>query len=149
MVVHCCHNDTAGGVRPGSYLGEEAQLGEQCHPSAGEPEVGRLTAQRVHLRRSVSGGDGKQEDSYPGQVLEWAGQYGFEEGFGQSRQNQLQTPHGCNHAGNALGVFKTFNLSLKRRVHANWDAVDHCMPTRDSCHISLYDVLTASLSDLV
>ena len=46
-----------------------------------------------------------------------------------SRQNQLQTRRGCNHAGNALGVFKTVNPSLKRGVHANWVAVDHSMPT--------------------
>ena len=81
VVVHCWYKNRAGGVRPSWYLGEEVQVGEQCHPHTGEPEVGRLIAQRMHLRRSVSGGDSKQEGSHPGQVLEWAGQYGFEGGF--------------------------------------------------------------------
>ena len=129
MVVHCWHKDRAGGVRLSGYLGEEAQLGEQCHPCTGEPEVDRLTTQCVHLRHSASGSDGEQEGGFPGQVLEWAGHYGFEWGFGQSCLNQLQTPQWCNHVGISLGVLKTFNPSLKHRVQANWVAVDHCMPT--------------------
>ena len=116
MVVHCWHKYRAGGVCPSGYLEEEAQPGEQCCPCAGEPEVGRLTTQCVHLRRSLTGSDGEQEGGFPGQVHEWEGNYGFTEGFGQSHHNQLQTPRGCNHVGNALGVFKTFNPSLKCRV---------------------------------
>ena len=69
MVVHCWHKERASGVLLSGYLGEEVQLGEQCHPCTGEPEVGRLTAQRVHLKRSASRGDGEQEGSFPGQYL--------------------------------------------------------------------------------
>ena len=45
------------------------------------------------------------------QVLEWAGRYGLKWGHGQ---NQLQTTRECDHTGDhVLGVFKTFNPSLK------------------------------------
>ena len=43
------------------------------HTSIGKPDIKGLASQSVHLGCSVSGGDGEQEGSFSGQILEWAG----------------------------------------------------------------------------
>ena len=109
------------------YFGEEAQPGKQRDTSIGKSDIGGLAVQHVHLGCSVSGDDGKQ-GHFPGQVLERAGHSGLKWGLGEGHQNQLQTPHGCDHMGDALGVFQAFNPTLKHRVQAKRTAMDHCMP---------------------
>ena len=70
----------------------------------------------MHLRRSASGGDGEKEGSFPDQYLSGQVKKGLREALDKVARTRLQTPHGCNRAGNALGVFKTSNPSLKCRV---------------------------------
>ena len=67
----------------------------------------------MHLGHSAGRGDSKQEGTFPGQVLEWAGHYGLKLGLGEGCQNQLQTPHGYDHSGDALGVLMTFKSISK------------------------------------
>ena len=74
LVVHRWHKDRAGCVNLGGYLWEEPQPGKQRHTSIGRPDIRGLAGECVHLRRSASGGDSKQEGSFPGQVLFLSGQ---------------------------------------------------------------------------
>ena len=110
------------------YLREEAQLGEQHHINIGKPDIRGVAAQRMHLGLSASGGDGEQEGRFPGQVLEQAGRSGSNGAL--VKATRTNSRHWAGVIIHVLGVFKTFNPSLKHRVLAKRTAMDHCMPRK-------------------
>ena len=82
---------------------------------------------------AFSGCNSEQEGSF--QVRYLSGQVSMNSNGAlvKADRTNFQTPRGCYHARNALGVFKTFNRSLKRRVQVKQVAVNQCMPMQDSC----------------
>ena len=112
LIVHHLHKDSPGHVSLGGYLGEEPQPGKQCNTSIGKPEIRGLAAQCMQAELTASKKTVFQFRYLSGQVAMGSNGVLVRAARANSRQR------GCNHAGNALGVFKTFNPSLKRRVQA-------------------------------
>ena len=94
----------------------------------------------MHLRRSVSGGDGEKEGRFPGQYLSGQVKKGLKEALDKVTRTSSRHHKGV--------IMQEMPLECSRPlIHllSVGSSLDQCMPMRDSCHISLYGIHSQSL----